>query len=355
MVFQDDADREAFLQAVGEAWAKTGWEIHAYCLMPDHFHLLVGTPEPNLVSGMKWLLGTYTARHNRRHKLSGHLFAGRYRSLLLGPQGPYIKTAGEYVHLNPARARLIASTAPLASYPWSSFPHYTGAPVKDPPVWLKMEKLLREAGAGLDAELARDAFARGLETRRSLDLEAEFRLIRRGWCYGDDTFRRQMLGEVSRTAGTNHYGSELQEAATAKAAGIVDEELRAALWTEAELLRSRKGDPIKLAIAERLRSETTVTLQWIAARLNMGTKTHLSHLLYWSRRRGAPTTATRPSAAKPPRRQKGSTGNEVLGGEAYPAPLPPPPTVESHSNPTAGVEVLSLPVPDPFIFDTSFD
>ncbi|MSU84825.1 MAG: transposase, partial [Pedosphaera sp.] len=72
--------------------------------MPNHFHWVVETPQPNLVAGMKWLLGTYTSRFNRRHKLFGHLFSGRYKSLIVDGSGSgYLKSVGDYVHLNPAR------------------------------------------------------------------------------------------------------------------------------------------------------------------------------------------------------------------------------------------------------------
>ena len=60
-IFMDDADRQRFVDTLGEACAKTGWQIHAYVLMPNHFHVVVETPQPNLVAGMKWLLGTYTS------------------------------------------------------------------------------------------------------------------------------------------------------------------------------------------------------------------------------------------------------------------------------------------------------
>jgi REP element-mobilizing transposase RayT len=67
-IFEDDRERERFLETVAEACQKTSWQIHAYCLMSNHFHLVIETPQPNLVVGMKWLLGTYTSRHNRRHR-----------------------------------------------------------------------------------------------------------------------------------------------------------------------------------------------------------------------------------------------------------------------------------------------
>ena len=80
-IFQDDRDRECFLEALGEACAKTGWQIHAYVLMGNHYHLLLETPEPNLVDGLKWFQGTYTQRSNARHRKRGHLFQGRYRAV----------------------------------------------------------------------------------------------------------------------------------------------------------------------------------------------------------------------------------------------------------------------------------
>ncbi|PYJ55117.1 MAG: hypothetical protein DME24_25370, partial [Verrucomicrobia bacterium] len=73
-IFKDADDRWRFLETLGQACGKTGWQVHAYCLMLNHFHLVVETPKANLVGGMKWFLGTYTSRFNRRHKLFGHLF-----------------------------------------------------------------------------------------------------------------------------------------------------------------------------------------------------------------------------------------------------------------------------------------
>ena len=73
--------------------------------MLNHFHLVVETPKANLVGGMKWFLGTYTSRFNRRHKLFGHLFSGRYKSLVVDGSGDgYLRTVCDYVHLNPVRA-----------------------------------------------------------------------------------------------------------------------------------------------------------------------------------------------------------------------------------------------------------
>ncbi|MDA0837355.1 MAG: transposase [Planctomycetota bacterium] len=122
-IFKGREDYKVFLQTLGQACAKTGWQVHAYCLMPNHFHLVVETPRPNLVAGMKWFLGTYTGRFNRRHKLYGRLFSGRYKSLVVeGSGNGYLRTVCDSVHLNPARARLLRPRQKLRSYEWSSFP-----------------------------------------------------------------------------------------------------------------------------------------------------------------------------------------------------------------------------------------
>ena len=80
-IFLDAKDRKMFIKALGETCEKTGWRVTAFCLMGNHFHLCLETPQPNLVAGMKWLLGTYSTRFNKRHKRVGHLLAGRYISL----------------------------------------------------------------------------------------------------------------------------------------------------------------------------------------------------------------------------------------------------------------------------------
>jgi len=72
-IFRDDRDRRVFLDTLAEAHAKTGWRIHAYVLMGNHYHLLLETPEGNLVAGMQWLQSTYTLRYNARHEVFGHL------------------------------------------------------------------------------------------------------------------------------------------------------------------------------------------------------------------------------------------------------------------------------------------
>jgi putative transposase len=117
-IFLTDVDRQDFIKTLAEACQKTGWQVHAYCLMPNHYHLVIETPEPNLVAGMAWLQSAYTIRLNHRHKLFGHVFSGRYKSQLVeGSGNGYLRTACNYVHLNPIRARMLKNGERLLPWP----------------------------------------------------------------------------------------------------------------------------------------------------------------------------------------------------------------------------------------------
>jgi REP element-mobilizing transposase RayT len=284
-IFKDDVDRYRFIATLGEACMKTGWQVHALCLMLNHFHLVVETPQPNLVAGMKWFLGTYTSRFNRRHKLFGHLFSGRYKALIVDGSGNgYLRTVCDYVQLNPSRAKQLKPEQPLREYQWSTWPEYLKSPGKRPE-WLRVDRLLGEYHIPQDSAAGRRRLEEALEQRRRAEEGDEFKTIRRGWFFGDDALKQELLAQVSKKAGKWHYGEALQESAEAKAERIVVEELAKRKWDEKTLAARRKGDAGKVAIAQRLRRETTMTLAWISERLMMGTKTHLAHLLYWKKAR----------------------------------------------------------------------
>lgn len=279
-IFRDDQDREGFLDAVGDVCEKSGWEVHALCLMGNHFHLVVETPRGNLVAGMKWFLGTYTMRFNRRHRLSGHLFAGRYKALVVDGEGEgYFRTVCDYVHLNPVRAGLVAADERLASYRWSSWSEYLKARGKRWP-WLRVDRLMGESGIPKDSPAGRRALEREVESKRSEEEPAFYAAIRRGWCFGEDEFRKEMLVQVSERLGAEHYGGEREEAAEAEAERMIKEELRRRRWTEVDLEQRAKGDRVKVDLAARLRRDTLVTVKWIAVRLHMGSACYVNSLLY---------------------------------------------------------------------------
>ena len=278
-IFLDDVDQEKFLTTLAEACAKTDWQVHAYCLMGNHFHLVIETPNPDLVVGMKWFLGTYTARFNRRHKLFGHLFSGRYKSLVVDGSGNgYLRTVCDYVHLNPVRAKLLRPEQKLTDFMWSSWPDYLKPP-EQRPRWLRVDRLLGELGIPKDSPAGREQLEQCLETRRAQEDADEFKPIRRGWCLGSETFRKELLESAHTHATESHHGQTRRETTEDKARRILNEELDKLGWTGAELAESAKGDARKIRIAQRLRVETAVPLKWIARELHMGTWTHVANRL----------------------------------------------------------------------------
>ena len=279
-VFLDEADRRLFVSTLGEACLLTDWQVHAYCLMSNHFHLVVETPKANLADGMKWLLGTYTARFNRRHRLFGHLFSGRYKSLLVDQSGNgYFKTVCDYVHLNPVRAGLLRPEEPLQAFEWSSYGQYTGRPALREP-WLRVDRLFGEMGIAADSPAGRREFARRMEASRGLEMSAEYAKIRRGWRYGEASFRQELLQQTSRQLGQHHYGEQRRESAEDKAVRMLTAGLKAAGWRASDLATRRKGDPVKMALAVQLRRETTMPLKWICQRLAMGSWKSVNARLY---------------------------------------------------------------------------
>ncbi len=280
-IFLNDVDRQDFLKTLAEACQKTRWQVHAYCLMPNHYHLVVETPEPNLVAGMAWLQSTYTIRLNHRHQLFGHVFSGRYKSQLVeGSGNGYLRTACDYVHLNPVRSKLLRAGERLLSYPWSSFGAYLAAP-KHRPGWVRVDRLLGEHGIQEDSPAGRAQSEQWMERRRTEETDPEaLKALRRGWCLGGEGFQREKLRAMEGKLGEHHSGELHRASAEAKGERIIAEELKREGWKEADLLSRRRSDPVKLEIAARLRRETTLTLKAVAARVQLGSSKAANRLVH---------------------------------------------------------------------------
>jgi len=139
VIFHDDDDRRFFLATLSEACAMTGWRVHAWVLMDNHYHLFIETPEANLVAGMKWLQNTVTRRYNVRHRAWGRLFGDRYKAVPVdGSDGYHYRTLADYIHLNPVRARMIQpqKNQSILDYAWSSVAGGWALPPGKRPPWL---------------------------------------------------------------------------------------------------------------------------------------------------------------------------------------------------------------------------
>lgn len=116
-IFLADDDRNLFLEILSTVVSRNGWLCHAYCLMSNHYHLLIETPSPSLSRGMQLLNGIYTQKFNRQHKRSGHVFQGRFKAILVEKESHLLELA-RYVVLNPVRADMVGSAG---DWPWSNY------------------------------------------------------------------------------------------------------------------------------------------------------------------------------------------------------------------------------------------
>jgi putative transposase len=122
LVFKHDQDRENFLNTLQHVNKRYNWTCHAYCLMSNHYHLLIETPDGNLSLGMRQLNGVYTQLFNKRHLRTGHLFQGRFKGILIQKDSHLLEVC-RYVVLNPVRARMVESPD---AWKWSSYCATTG-------------------------------------------------------------------------------------------------------------------------------------------------------------------------------------------------------------------------------------
>ena len=129
-----------FLAVLADVWERFNWWGHAYCLMTNHYHLLIGTPDANLSKGMRQLNGVYTQRFDQVYGRCGHVFQGRYKAILVQKE-TYLKELARYIVLNPVRAQMVGEAQ---DWPWSSFRATTG---EGPcPGWLRRDWLLSAFG-----------------------------------------------------------------------------------------------------------------------------------------------------------------------------------------------------------------
>lgn len=135
-IFKNNKDREKFLSYLNTAYERYGAVIHVYCLMTNHYHLLLETPRSNLSQILHHINGAYTNYFNAKWHRSGHLFQGRYMAIVI-EKDSYCEELSRYIHLNPVRAGIVDE--PL-NYPWTSYPYYIG--IKNKPSWLKTDNVL---------------------------------------------------------------------------------------------------------------------------------------------------------------------------------------------------------------------
>ncbi|MEO7097753.1 MAG: transposase [Luteolibacter sp.] len=285
-VFETDEDRKSFLFRLGKICESHGWRVHAWVLMGNHFHLLVETPEANLVTGMKLLLGAFSQGWNRRRMRRGHVFQGRYKSIPVNASDSdpyYFKIVADYIHLNPARAGLAGGkNGKLLGYRWSSLPSHAAG---NGPDWLETGRLLRAFELASEGR-GRRAYVAWLEARAAREGgkidENAMKALRRGWYLGEATFADRLLDMLKKPSAKQSRASEApkahSEAEAERLAGEALVRLQLPSNTQ-ELAKLRKGDGRKVLVACLLRQCTAAGNPWIAERLAMGHSGSVSRLV----------------------------------------------------------------------------
>ena len=179
-IYINDRDREKFLEYLEKAVERYSIIIHTYCLMSNHYHLLVETPEANLSLSMQWINVSYATYFNRKRKRHGHLFQGRFKAILIDAD-EYLKHLSRYIHLNPVRAKMVSSPA---DFPWSSYPGYIGK--KKAPKFLQTDWLLSNFGRNKrEARRNYKDFVEGVDANT---VENPHKQVTAGFILGDTNF-----------------------------------------------------------------------------------------------------------------------------------------------------------------------
>ena len=306
-IYRDDTDRRFFLHTLGEAAERTGWRVHAWVLMGNHYHLLLETPQPNLVAGMGWLQNTYTRRFNTRHEEWGRLFGDRYKAVVAeGRAGEYYGALLDYIHLNPVRAGLVvpARGQSVRDYPWSSVASGYALPARRRAPWLACEAGLEAFGLGDDTS-GRRRFVERLDRRAAEEARARCGVaepgadgrmshLRRGWYWGSQAIGEKLVALVAKAARakpqSRHYRSTLAQRAHGEkmAEEIARAGLLAAGLEKSDLERLPGSDARKVEIARAVWEQTTVSMGWIAERLRMRSAANVSQILRRARLLSAP-------------------------------------------------------------------
>jgi hypothetical protein len=238
--------------------------------MSNHYHLALETPAGNLVEGMQWLQATFAVRFNRMRKENGHLFQGRYQSLVVDP-GDGMGPLCHYIHLNPVRAKLCA-VEELGAWPWTSLRLLLEP--KTRPKWYAPEAFLSHAGSLADSAAGRKrylAYLAWLAEDEPARKALRFERMSRGWAIGTASFRADLIQEQkAKLAALARGDLDLAAWREQELQKRMEELLRRAGRTTKDVAKDKKSAEWKVALAAALKRESNATNRWLGEHLNMG-------------------------------------------------------------------------------------
>jgi len=284
-IFATSGARAAFMSCVWEACKKSGWRLHAYVLMRNHYHLALETPKGNLVVGMQWLQATFANRFNRIRGERGHLFQGRYKALLVEP-GMALGQLCHYIHLNPVRAKVV-TVAKLKEFRDSSYWHLWHR--EECPSCLLLETALRQAGGLADTPAGHRAYEKFLTWQSAhgpMGRNEAYVSMSRGWILGSQGFKESLLKEHGLAADSRAWEiagkDEIQQAQWTK---LFQSGCKALDRTAAELGCGPTAQSWKIALMLFMKERTQASNPWLANRFDTEAK-YLSRLVSAARREG---------------------------------------------------------------------
>ncbi len=273
-VFKTAGARQAFEDCLFAACERSGWLLHAFVIMGNHYHLALETPQGNLVTGMQWLQSTFANRFNKLRGERGHLFQGRYKSLLV-EEGEALGMLCHYLHLNPVRAGLVPASR-MGEYRHSSY-WYLSKP-KLRPACLHPETALIEAGALGDTPAGWRAYTDYLAWQAAEGPTGKSKAyvsMSKGWALGGKGFKQTLLQDQAVAADTRAWESDgVREVREAQWQVVLDR-LRQHLSTK-ETQDPKKSAPWKVKLAEQMKACTDASNGWLAEQLGMGSAVYLS-------------------------------------------------------------------------------
>lgn len=278
-IFKTERAKAAFEACLFEACAKSGWVLHAFVLMSNHYHLALETPEGNLVAGMQWLQATFANRFNKLRGERGHLFQGRYKALIV-EEGEALGMVCHYIHLNPVRAG-IADVGRLGEYRFSSYWYLVRPKMR--PTCLRVSTALAEAGGLVDTDAGRKSYGDYLAWQAAegpVGRSEAYVSMSKGWALGAADFKANLIKDHALVAQSRAWENEgardIRERAWEelfrKAMGVLGRK-------ERELGDGAKSASWKVAMAVFLKERTQVSNPWLAERLQIGRPMYVSRLV----------------------------------------------------------------------------
>jgi REP element-mobilizing transposase RayT len=270
-LFDSAGAAQAFIECLFQTCERMGWKLHAFCLMRNHYHLAVETPQGNLVTGVHWLQSTFGNRFNRFRGEHGRAVQGRYQAILVEP-GHHLANLVNYIHLNPVRAKVV-TLEQLGQFRWSSYRHFTRG-AGERPAFLLCEDWLGLTGGFADTPQGWSDYhghLTWLMADEDRQKQAAFDRMSRGWVHGSEAFQKNVLARFKRMPGAKDWGGpEVTSIKQVEWKRLLDQALRALNRDLAMAHSEPKSAPWKIAVATWLKQRSSVSNRWLTEQLGMG-------------------------------------------------------------------------------------